>query len=246
MTRGLTGRVIAAYAPLMQRGLAILAVSLIACAGLLGQGLAEPAGVPREGGALVPPEEYPVFDRVVESKFLTSRTRVVIVERATVGFLHPETPVPPTVEWFDAVRPFDGRLSEDLVADFVIKNKQAARLEDRFRFGVNVRFVTPEGLSEPDIRFAPPPSGWTPRRVEQGTYGPPPTLDRLAFSRVGFNLGGHEALVYVVNDRPDGSGAGFLMWLHRPKGEWALFETDVLWVARPAGEESSIREHDPS
>ncbi|GKS59264.1 hypothetical protein YTPLAS18_27910 [Nitrospira sp.] len=218
----------------------------MACAGLLGQGLAEPAGVSREGGALVPPEEYPVFDRVVESKFLTSRTRLVVVERPTVRYLHPEIPVPPTVGWFESAQPFSGRLPEDLIADFVVKNQQAARLEDRFRFGVHIRFVTPEGLAEPDIRFAPRPRRWMPRLVEQETHGPPPTLDRLAFSRVGFNLAANQALVYVVNDRPDGSGAGFLLWLHRPAGEWALVETDVLWVAQPAGEESSIREYDRS
>ena len=225
----------------MQRGLAILVGSLMACVGLLGQGLAEPAGISREGGALVPPEEYPVFDTIVESKFLTSQTRIVVIERATVRRLHPEVDALPTVDWFDAARPFDGRLPADLVTDFVVKNQRPARLEHRFRFGVSVRFVTPEGLPEPEVRLAPRLKPGSPRLVQRDPQGPPRTLDRLAFSRAGFNLREDQALVYVANERPAGDGAGFLMWLQRQGGAWTFIDTDVLWTARPVEEERSRR-----
>ena len=48
----------------------------------------------------VPADEYPFYDLAVEAKFLTSRTRLVIIERMTSTRLHPEEPQLPTVAWF--------------------------------------------------------------------------------------------------------------------------------------------------
>ncbi len=58
-------------------------------------------------------------------------------------------------------------------------------------------------------------------------------LDRLAFSRVAWTLKEDQALVYVANERPDGTGAGFFYWLRRQGRDWNLLDTDVIWLAHP-------------
>ena len=58
------------------------------------------------------------------------------------------------------------------------------------------------------------------------------TIDRLSFSRVGFAPRREQALVYVANDRPDGSGAGFLVWLRSDDSLWHILDTEVVWSAR--------------
>ena len=222
----------AAYASFMRCGFVTVVGSLVILVGLSAQGYVESTGISREGGTRVPPEEYPVFDRIVESKFLTSATRVVVVERLTVTQLHPEVAEPPTHEWFTEVRPFAGRLRPDVVKDFVAKNQQPFRLEGRFQLPVAVRFVTRDGLAEPEVRNSPEATIERAGPVEVAPDGAPPIVNRLAFSRVAFNLRGTEALVYVSNERPDGTGAGFLLWLRRNGTQWAIAETEVLWVAR--------------
>lgn len=223
----------AAYASFMRAVLRTVVGSLVVLVGLSGQGYVGSTGISREGGTLVPAEEYPVFDRVVESKFLTSATRVVVVERLTVTQLHPGVDQPPTREWFDEVGPFAGHLKPEMVLDFIAKNQQPSRLEGRFQLPATVRFVTREGQAEPEVKVSPAPTIGRAWPVEFAPEGPAPTVNRLAFSRVAFNLRGDEALVYVSNERPNGTGAGFLLWLQRRGTDWTLLETEVLWVAHP-------------
>lgn len=195
--------------------------------GLGDQLLAAPTGISRADGESVPAEEYPVYDRVVESKFLTSLTRVVVIERFTLTRLHPEEPVPPSERWFDEQQPFDGRLPRDLIADFIAKNQRPSRLEPQFRFGARVQFVSPGGAEESDVFLWPPFAAWRHSVEEDETR-----LDRLAFSRVAWTLKEDQALVYVANERPDGTGAGFLYWLQRRGLDWNLLDTRVIWVVQ--------------
>ena len=179
----------------------------------------------------VPAEEYPFYDLAVEAKFLTSRTRLVIIERMTAIRLHPEEPQLPTAAWFADQEFFDGRLPKDLIRDFATKAQRPARLDARFTFGVRYRFVSGEGV--PDTEAAVPvfPAAW---RVEEENDGDTlEILDRLAFSRVGLTSRGDQALLYVANQRPNATGAGFLFWLVRRQGSWEIFDTEVLWVAQP-------------
>ena len=177
----------------------------------------------------VPADEYPLYDLAVDAKFLTSHTRLVLIERTTMTRLHPDEPQLPTVAWFAEQALFDGRLPQDLIRDFVSKAQRAARLDARFAFGVRYRFVS--GEVEAEIEAAVPivPVAWS---VQDGG-GPPETLDRLAFSRVGLTVRGDQALLYVANQRPDGTGAGFLFWCLRRQKAWELYDTEVLWVSQP-------------
>lgn len=49
----------------------------------------------------IPVEDYAIYDRVIEAKFLTSQTNVVLVNRLTVSSLIPQGQ-PPTLDFFAA------------------------------------------------------------------------------------------------------------------------------------------------
>ena len=126
-----------------------------------------PASAPEPAQA-VPAEEYPFYDLAVETKFLTSRTRLVVIERMTATRLHPEEPQLPTVAWFSAQAFFEGRLPPDLIRDFVAKTYRSARLETRFGFGVRYRFVSGEGAPDAEAAVPVVPVAWP---VEEGGDG---------------------------------------------------------------------------
>lgn len=185
----------------------------------------------------VPVEEYPVYDRIIEAKFLTSLTRVVLIERLTRTTIYPEQDEPLSQAMVAAQGFFQGQLPGDLVREFAVKNLKPARLQTHFNFGAPYRFVTPEGEDQPEVKRPVVPV--VAPRLVQG-YDPE-RIDRLGFSRVGFTLRGDQALAYVANNRPDGSGAGFLIWLYKSDQGWEIIDTEVLWTARMEPAERSGR-----
>ncbi len=177
----------------------------------------------------VPVEEYLFYDLAVENKFLTSRTKLVVIERMTATHLHPDEPQLPTLAWFSEREFFDGRLPQELIRDFVMNNQRPSRLETHFGFGVRYRFVSGEGTPDAETSVPMIPAAW----LVEHEGGAPDIIDRLAFSRVGLTLRADQALLYVANQRPDGTGAGFLLWYVRRQKVWDLYDTEVAWVARP-------------
>ncbi len=177
----------------------------------------------------VPVQEYPIYDLVVQMKFLSSQTTLVVIDRLTVTRLHPEAKEPPSLAFFQENDYFDGRLRPDLVTDFILKNSRPFRLEARFNFGVRYRFVSGGEMEEPEVSLAPIPAGFP---YADLTQAPRPIIGKLGFSRVAFTQRADQALVYVADDRPDGTGAGFLVWLRRQDRGWEILDTEVVWVAR--------------
>lgn len=185
------------------------------------------AAVREQATVSVSEEDYSLYDRVIEDKFLTSQIQLVLLERMTVSRLMPQQDGSMTMDVFQQHGYFDGLLPQDLVRDFVGANQTSARLEDRFQFGVRYRFVSErmDEDSEAGAALLVVNNSAVPAQA-------PSVLDRLAFSRVGRTLKNDQALVYVQNRRRDGSGAGFLVWFRRQGQEWELFDTEVVWTMR--------------
>ena len=173
----------------------------------------------------IPAEDYALYDQVVTRKFLTSATRLVVIERMTRLRLSPDQAGPTTIGAFQEQGYFDGKLPPDLIREFSAVNRQPSRLEGRFHFGVGYRFATGDTIEEPEVSLARPVTVARARPVQA-----PPVLDRLAFSRVARNLRNDHALMYVEALRPDGTGAGFLVWCRRQGRSWTLFDTEVAWT----------------
>jgi len=190
---------------------------VVLCAGLFSDVVC--AAEQRSAADVILAEDYALYDQTIESIFLTSYTRLVVIERMTGVRLLPDQTEPVTIGSVHDRNFFMGRLPSDLVGNFVGANREAARLEGRFQFGVRYRFVTGQSLEEPEVSVAVPVQAV-------------PVLERLAFSRVGRTLQKDQALVYVEQMRPDETGAGFLVWFHREGREWRIFDTEVVWTIR--------------
>ena len=208
--------------------LAFLLMTSLACL-LAGPASAASAERPEVKPEPVPAEEYPIYDLVVRTKFLTSQTTLVVIERLTVTRLGPEEKGPPNRAFFEENAYFGGRLRPDLMTDFILKTRHPSRLEGRFNFGVRYRFTSGGELEGPEVSLAPIPTKFAPADFVQDA---PATVGILEVSRVGFNPREDQALVYVGDNRPDRTGAGFLVLLHRRGRVWEITDTEVLWVAR--------------
>ena len=180
-------------------------------------------------------EDYALYDQVVTSKFLTSATQLVVIERMTRFRFSPDQEGAATIGAFQEQRYFDGELPAHLIREFTVVNQQSSRLERRFHFAVGYRFATGDTLEEPEVSLARPVTVAR-ARVAQA----PTVLDRLAFSRVGRSLRRDQALLYVEILRPDGTGAGFLVWCRRQGRSWTLFDTEVAWTIQPHPEEGPL------
>lgn len=175
--------------------------------------------------AAIPAEDYALYDQMVTSKFLTSSTQLVVIERMTRFRLSPDQEGPPTIGAFQEQGYFDGELPIDLIWEFSAVNRQPSRLEGRFHFGVGYQFATGDTIEEPEVSLARPVTVARARPIQA-----PSVLDRLAFSRVARSLRNDHALLYVEALRPDGTGAGFLVWFRRQGQRWTLFDTEVAWT----------------
>ena len=176
-------------------------------------------------------DDYALFDQVVASKFLTSATQLVVIERMTRLRLSPDQEGPTTVGVFQEQDYFDGELPADLVREFVSVNRSESRLEGRFHFAAGYRFAAEGRLEEQEVSLARPVTVAGSMPVQA-----PSILDRLAFSRVARSLRNDHALLYVEALRPDGSGAGFLVWCRRQGRNWTLFDTEVIWTIQVQAE----------
>jgi hypothetical protein len=194
-------------------------------------GFLEVPGTVAESGQktdAIPAEDYALYDQVVTRKFLTSATRLVVIERMTRLRLSPDQAGPTTIGAFQEQGYFDGKLPPDLIREFSAVNRQPSRLEGRFHVGVGYRFATGDTIEEQEVSLARPATV-----ARAGLVQAPPVLDRLAFSRVARSLRNDHALVYVEALRPDGTGAGFLVWFRRQGRSWTLFDTEVVWTIQP-------------
>ena len=190
----------------------------------------------------IPAEDYALYDQVVTSKFLTSATQSVVIERMTRLRLSPDQDGATTIGAFHEQEYFGSKLPADLIREFIAVNRQPSRLERLFHFAVSYRFASGGSIEEPDVFL--PPYGWglgVAGQASPQTLVPvpwararsiqaPSVLNRLAFSRVARSLRNDQALLYVDVLRPDGTGAGFLVWCRRQGRSWALFDTEVAWT----------------
>lgn len=189
-----------------------------------------------EGGlvaAAVPPEDYELYDRIIEDKFLTSQIQLVLLDRMTVSRLVPNQPGSMTMAFFQQQGFFQGMLPQDLIRDFVGANQARSALESRFRLGVRYRLLSDDPTDESEASRA-----ISVKSHDSLSFPTPTVLDRLALSRVGWTVRNDQALVYVENVRPDGTGAGFLVWCHRQERTWEIFDTEVVWTMRGGIDES--------
>ncbi len=212
-------------------GVSLLLTSFLS----VGSASLAPAETVSDTPAAVPAEDYPLYDLIVDEKFLTPETKLVVLERATLTRVHPEQQGRLSPETFHQYEIFDGRLPGELVRDFLSKNQTPSKLDGRFGFGVRYRFVSGDGTEQQETSLpAIPVLESSPRPIQEEPLDEPPAIiDRLAFSRVAYTFGRDQALIYVEYNRMNGTGAGFAVWLNRSGAGWRIFESELVWAGRP-------------
>jgi hypothetical protein len=113
-------------------------------------------------------------------------------------------------------------IEETTVEDFVSKNEQSYPLKNCFDVRAIVILVSEDEL----------------RGIFQGMFGWLEFHVRYPFShgltelsRVGFNAGMDQALVYVANTKGDLWGAGYYVLLIREEGRWVVQDKALLWIS---------------
>src|SRR5262249_38774606 len=178
----------------MRHVISLLLLSLLLTAFVRESMCADPPRPAPDGPEAVPTEDYPLYDLIVDEKFLTPETKLVLIERTTLTRLHPEQQAPLSLETFNEYEIFDGRLPLELMRDFVFKNQVPSRLAGHFGFGVRYRFVTGDG-GEQETSIAPIPAAFL---IQEDPFvEPPANIDRFGFSRVAFTCDPSESLGYT-------------------------------------------------
>ena len=172
---------------------------------------------------VVPSEDYAIYDRIIQAKFLTSDTALVLIRRLTAIRIGPEE-IPFRRQFFDENRFFDGRLPEVLIAAFLDLTRLPSRVQPKLNVGVRYRLVSDFNA---DIEEA----GLMARPAALTVDGAEPRL-RLELSRVAYASKENLALVYVGHYRVDGTGAGFFILLQRQQSGWDIEDTEVVWMMR--------------
>jgi hypothetical protein len=170
---------------------------------------------------LVPSEDYAIYDRIIQAKFLTSDTTLVLIRRLTATCIGPEE-VPFRRQFFDENQFFDGALPPPLITDLLTATRRPSRLEPKFNFGVRYRLVSNFDTDIEETGF---------QRRTQRIEGAEPRI-QLEFSRIAFTAKENLALVYVGHYRTDGTGAGFLVVLQLQETGWEIQDTEVVWMMR--------------
>jgi hypothetical protein len=172
---------------------------------------------------LVPSEDYAIYDRIIQAKFLTSDTTLVLIRQLTATRIGPEE-VPFRRQFFEENQFFDGTLPPSLIVEFLTGTRRPSRLQPKLNFGVRYRLVSEFNADIEEAGLVLRPAAWTAAAVD-------PRI-RLEFSRVAHAPTERLALVYVGHYRSDGTGAGFFIVLRRQQSGWEIQDTEVVWMMR--------------
>jgi hypothetical protein len=172
---------------------------------------------------LVPSEDYAIYDRIIQAKFLTSDTTLVLIRQLTATRLGPEE-IPFRRQFFEENQFFEGTLPSSLIEEFLSGARRPSRLQPKLNVGVRYRLVSDFNADIEEAGLVLRPAG---RTVD----GAEPRI-RLEVSRVAYAPKQHLALVYVGHYRSDGTGAGFFIVLQAQPSGWDIQDTEVVWMMR--------------
>jgi len=118
-----------------------------------------------------------------------------------------------------------------LIQDFDAKNQKRYTIKDKFFSPESVILISDDEIPEliGYIRSTkqPPRGSWQPKFSER--Y--PNTLGLFAFSRVGFNMEGTNAMVYFsINEGIQLRGRGYLVLLVKQNNKWTVQGYQTLWI----------------
>jgi len=166
-------------------------------------------------------EEYAVYNAVIEAKYRehpgSGAELVVISNRTDVYTLEPKT-LDETLKW--ASNHIPGGIPPELIENLVKQNQQEHEISDLFNLNVKHVLITEEEIAK--IMKA---GEW-----ELFYEKFPKSQGIISLSRVGFNAGKTQALVYFGNPTSATSGMGWYILLEKKADTWTIKREIGMWV----------------
>ena len=170
-------------------------------------------------------EDYAVYSALISQRFVREKTKQLVILNETAKQFGP-------VETAEDVLPIKARiseLSESVLGDFAKKNKTASPIERRFKFTVKYALISDEELDS-FFKDGFPGEGFE-RSWKQFYTKYPGSPGYIWLSRVGFDKGKGEALVYVGSMCEQLCGGGAYVRLVKRDGGWEVEQSATIWVS---------------
>jgi len=173
-----------------------------------------------ERSSPITPEEYAVYDAVIESLFLPSGVEMIVIGDHTAAGISAS---PASQQDLDYLKEnMAPGLEAETLADFVAKNESSYLIEDHFSLEVPVVLLSNVQLEE----FFSAEDGWNTFYSQF-----PNSQGVMTLSRVGFSVSKEQALMYVGNQADFLAGEGNYVLLSMEGGEWKVEMTVLAWIS---------------
>lgn len=163
--------------------------------------------------------EYAVYSALVEEMYMNDKIKLIAIKDHTA--LQPLAGDDLSKELEQVQQKMPG-VSQEVVANFLEKNKRQHRLENAFNLSVPYVLVSEKEYEE----IFQNDDGW------QTFYRKYPASQGLmTLSKVGFNSETNRALVYVGNQHAGLGGAGYYVLLTKENGAWVIKGKSGAWIS---------------
>ncbi|MGB7061835.1 MAG: hypothetical protein WBF13_05715 [Candidatus Zixiibacteriota bacterium] len=183
-------------------------------------------------------EEYAVYASVMQSLFIGSHHKLVVIRDSTVEIFEDSSSTLEDPVCYDHMRcwgfrglrhlkpEFEEELEPWTLLEFLRANKRRYLLADRFELEVQILLIS--GTEHADI-FRKEVSINDRWREFYARY--PDSPGQIAFSRVGFNRDMNQAFLYAANASHWLVGAGYLVLLTKEDNAWKILRKRLVWVS---------------
>jgi len=166
-------------------------------------------------------DELEVYSTTIQELLLKDHedtARVILREKTSVGY-------PPGMAAMKSTKENEREVldstSVEIRDDFDKKNKAQCKLDPQIQPVDKIQFIT---FVEEQVNL--PRANW---KAFYKKY--PGATGYTMLSRIGFNSGRNEALIYLGNSCELLCGHGYLVLLRKHKGQWKVWKQGTIWVA---------------
>lgn len=166
----------------------------------------------------LPDEDYRVYRAVIEARFLSDDSKFWVIIRTTAPSALPNGG--DQTEIFRRLAPLDAAT----VNSYHIANKTKRVLSDRFKLKSKA-VLADEKLIDDMLRTSHE-GGWEGFRKHY-----PNSRGLIRFSRVGFDPGRKQALLFVSSNCGALCGSGTYYFLVRENNDWRIKKEQLIWIS---------------
>lgn len=169
-------------------------------------------------------DEYSVYSDLLKEEFIGKRTKQIVIKKETAVQNFSANEKIPT----EGLQGSLSSLKKETAEDFLLRNKQSAKLTDKFKLKVKINLVGEEidKIFIENNRNGSTENGWM---IFHKRY---PTADGIiTLSRVGFNKEKTQALIFVAFGCGWLCGEGNYILLEKQEEEWKVKSKLINWVS---------------